>query len=145
VVFVKIELVRSRHSVGRNIWVLEWCTKYRYRMMGKWANMKLVEACIRWAAHRHGIRIISIKVLPEHVHLVALLPKGMNEEKAAHLLKGASAWRLFRAKDNFALRYPRHHFWSKGYFAHTAGITDLQTQIDYVENQEMHHGVFYTA
>jgi len=61
------------------------------------------------------------------------------------LLKGASAWRLFRVKDGFALIYPKRHFWSREYFAHTAGVTYLQTQIDYVENQEIHHAVFYTV
>ncbi|MBI5346987.1 MAG: IS200/IS605 family transposase [Candidatus Aenigmarchaeota archaeon] len=142
---MQIELVRSSHSVGRNLWVFEWCTKYRYKMMGKWESMKLVEACIRQAAHRHSIKIISIKVLPEHVHMAASLPKGMNEEEAVKLLKGASSRKLFEVKEKFALRYPRRHFWSRGYFAHTIGVTDLQTQIDYVENQEMHHGVFYTA
>lgn len=140
---MRIDLVRSSHSVGRNLWVFEWCTKYRYKMMRKWENMKLVEACIRRAAHMHGIVIISIKVLPDHIHMVALLPKGMNEERAMHLLKGGSARKLFEVKERFALRYARHHFWSRGYFAHTVGVTDLQTQVDYVENQEFHHGVFY--
>lgn len=142
---MRIDLVRSKHSVGRNIWVFEWCTKYRYKMMRKWENMKLVEACIRRAACMHGITIIAIKVLPDHVHAVALLPKGMNEEEAMRLLKGGSARKLFEVKERFTLRYPRHHFWSGGYFAHTAGVTDLQTQVDYVENQEAHHGVFYIA
>ena len=27
------DLVRSSHSVGRNVWVFEWCAKYRHRMM----------------------------------------------------------------------------------------------------------------
>jgi len=93
----------------------------------------------------HGIVIISIKVQPDHVHMVALLPKGVNEDGAMRLLKGASSRKLFQIKGRFALRYLGHHFWSRGYFAHTAGVTDLQHQIDYVENQELHHGAFYTA
>jgi len=48
------------------------------------------------------------------------------------LLKGASAWRLFRVKGKFALRYPRRHFWSRG--------NRSETQTDCVENQEMHMG-----
>jgi hypothetical protein len=41
--------------------------------------------------------------------------------------------------------HPGHHFCSRGYFAHTAGVTDLQTHIDYAENREMHHRVFCHA
>ncbi len=140
---MQIDLVRSSHSVGRNLWVFEWCTKYRYKMMTKWENMKLVEACIRQAAHNHNIKIIIIRVLYEHIHMIALLPKGMTEELAVQLLKGSSSHKLFQIKEKFALRYPKHHFWSRGYFAHTIGITDLQKQIGYIEKQEFHHGVFY--
>jgi len=85
-------------------------------MMRKWENMKLVEACIRWAAHRHGIRIIAIRVLPEHVHMVVLLPKGMNEEKAVQLLKGASAWRLFHAKGQICLEVSKAPLLEQGIF-----------------------------
>ena len=140
---MEMDLVRSSHSVGRNMWVFEWCTKYRYEMMGKWGNRNLVAACIRQAAGRHAIKIIELSVMPDHVHMVALLPKGMNEERAVQFLKGVSSRKLFEIKEKFALRYPRHHFWSRGYFAHTVGVTSLQTQVDYVRNQEAHHGVLF--
>jgi len=140
---MEIGLVRSSHSVGRNMWVFEWCTKYRYEMMRKWGNRNLVAACIRQAAARHEIKIIELSVMPDHVHMIALLPKGMNEEQAAKLLKGASSRKLFEVKEKFALRYPRHHFWSRGYYAHTVGVTTLQTQVDYVRNQEAHHGTLF--
>jgi putative transposase len=140
---MKLDLTRSSHSVGRSLWVFEWCTKYRYKMMRKFGNRNLVDACIRQAAHRHSIRIIALKVLPDHIHMVAALPKGMDDIRAVKLLKGASARKLFEVNEKFALRYPRRHFWSRGYFSHTAGVTDLQTQIDYVENQEAHHGTLF--
>lgn len=140
---MQIDLVRSSHSVGRNMWVFEWCTKYRYKMMGKLENRNIVSACVRQAAHRHGIKIIEMAVMPDHVHMVASLPKGVDDTKAVKLLKGASSRKLFQVKGKYALRYPRHHFWSRGYYSHTAGITDLQTQVDYVRNQESHHGVLF--
>ena len=40
---MRIDLVRSSHSVGRNLWVFEWCTKYRYKMMRKWE--KVLQTC----------------------------------------------------------------------------------------------------
>jgi len=140
---MEVDLIRSSHSVGRNMWVFEWCTKYRYEMMRKWGNRNLVAACIRQAAVRHEIKIIELSVMPDHIHVVVLLPKGMNEEKAAQLLKGVSSRKLFEVKDKFVLRYPKHHFWSRGYYAHTVGVTNLQTQVDYVRNQEAHHGTLF--
>jgi REP element-mobilizing transposase RayT len=62
---------------------------------------------------------------------------------ATKLLKGGSSRELFQVKEKYALRYPKRHFWSRGYYSHTVGVTDLQTQVDYVKNQEAHHGVLY--
>ena len=140
---MEVELVRSSHSVGRNIWVFEWCTKYRYEMMRKLENRNLVAACIRQAAYRYGIKILALNVLPEHVHMVAHIPKGMTAEQAAKLLKGYSAWKIFRVKENFRLRYPKGHFWSRGYYATTEGITGIDVQINYVEKQVQHHNVIF--
>ena len=140
---MQIELARSSHSVGRNIWTLEWCTKYRYKMMKKFENKNIVAACVRQAAFRHDMKIIVLSVLPDHIHMVVSLPKGMDDIKAVKLLKGASSRKLFQVKEKYALRYPKRHFWSRGYYSHTVGVTDLQTQVDYVKNQEAHHGVLY--
>ena len=140
---MQLELIRSSHSVGRNIWVFEWCTKYRYQMMGKLENRNIVAACVRQAAFRHSIGIIEMSVLPDHIHMVASLPKGMDDIKAVKLLKGASSRKLFQVKGKYALRYPRHRFWSRGYYSHTVGVTDLETQVEYIEKQEFHHGALF--
>ena len=137
------DLAKSRHSVGRNLWVFEWCTKYRNRMMRKFGNKNIVAAIIRQVAKRHNIRIIVLRVLMEHVHMIVSLPKGKNDVWAVKLLKGASARRIFQLKPNFLLRYPRRRFWSRGYYSHTVGVTDLETQVRYIENQELHHGALF--
>jgi len=76
------------------------------------------------------------------IRVVHQVPLQDDDEMGEHEARGSL---LFQVKERFALRYPRHCFWSRGYFAHTAGVTDLQTQVDYVENQEFHHGVIYLS
>ena len=139
---MEIELLRRSHSVGKNTWHIEWCTKYRYKMMQKLENRNLVAACIRQAAHRHGIEILALEVMPEHVHAIVEAPHTASSDSLAHLLKGYSAWKLFRVKEKFALRYPRRHFWSRGYMARTVGLDEEQA-IRYVENQAWHHNVTF--
>lgn len=133
-------LLRRSHSVGKNTWHMEWCTKYRYEMMRKLENRNMVAACIRQAAHRYGISILVLEVMPEHVHGVFELPHGMSDARAAHLLKGFSAWKIFQVKEHFRLRYPQGHFWSRGYMARTVGL-DEEKAIWYVRNQQSHHRV----
>ena len=135
-----ITLTMENHCARRSVWHIEWCTKYRYEMMRKEENRRLVEACIRQAACRHDIKLLAIEVMPNHVHVVAELPKGTDEERAAKLLKGFSAWKIFQVKEHFRLRYPKGHFWSRGYMARTVGL-DEEKAIWYVKNQQAHHGV----
>ena len=79
------------HKVGNNFWHLEWCTKYRYKMMRKLENKNLVDAAIRKAAKEHKIIIHELSVMPDHIHLLVSLPNGMTDSKALNLLKGGSA------------------------------------------------------
>jgi len=111
---LQIELARSSHSVGRNIWVFEWCTKYRYKMMGKLENRNIVAACVRQAAHRHSINIIEMAVMPDHIHMVASLPKRMDDIKAVKLLKGASSRKLFQVKEKVCLEVSKASFLEQG-------------------------------
>ena len=137
---MQLALAMENHCVRRSVWHIEWCTKYRYEMMRKEENRRLVEACIRQAACRHDIKLLAIEVMPDHVHVIAELPKGTDEERAAKLLKGFSAWKIFQVKEHFRLRYPKGHFWSRGYMARTVGL-DEEKAIWYVKNQQAHHGV----
>ena len=123
------------HSVGTLMFHLQWCTKYRYKMMRKEENAKLLEACIRRSASRHGIKIIELNVQPEHVHCIVLVRFDMSVSKVLQLLKGGSSYLFFRAKEKARLRYPRGHFWSEGKFASTVGFVEFEVVQNYVRNQ----------
>lgn len=141
---MEITLNHFSHKVGVNYWHMEWCPKYRYKMMQKLGNKNLVAAAIRKAAHEHGIVIHYLAVMPDHVHTLATLPHGMTDSKAFNLLKGRSSYIIFRVKEKFRLRYPNGHFWSPGGFATTVGYNDLNSMIAYIENQQQHHNVVFT-
>ncbi len=85
---------------------MEFKTKYAYKMFAKVKYKNLIEGCIRKVCHRHAIEIHIMNVMPEHVHMLVTLPKGMNDEKALQLLKGASAYLFFRNHPKARLRYP---------------------------------------
>ncbi len=138
---ISTTLKHFSHKVGLNFWHFEWCTKYRYNMMRKLENKNLVEAAIRKAANEHNIKIHHISVLPDHLHLLATLPKGMTDSKAFQLLKGRSAYLIFRNKEKTRLRYPKGHFWSPGGCAVTVGYNDLTPMVNYIESQEEHHAI----
>ena len=69
-------------------------------MMGKYYYRKLVEADIRQAAYKHDIKIKEINVQPEYVHLVAELPKYMNNTKSSTFSGAILRGRFFRQNQN---------------------------------------------
>ena len=127
-----MNLVSGSHSVGQNLYHLEWCPKYRYSMFRREENKKLCEEILYDIANRHNIKIIELSVMPDHVHAVVEIPSTMSISQAFHLLKGASSHELFKRKPNFRRRYSKGHFWSPGKFYRTVGDADAETVINYV-------------
>jgi len=65
--------------------------------------------------------------MPDHVYLLATLPKGMNDEKVFQLLKGCSAYTFFKNPyPSSYMRYPQGHLWSRGGTAVTVGYNPVK-------------------
>ncbi len=140
--FVKVELRHDNHKVGINFWHMNWQTKYRYKMFVKFKYKNLCEASVRKAAQRHNIKIHIIRVLPDHLHMLVTLPKGMSDVKALQLLKGCSAYTFFKNHPKSRLRYPQGHLWSRGGSAVTVGYNQISDTVKYILQQEQHHAIF---
>jgi putative transposase len=126
---------RGNHSVGMSVWHLQWCTKYRYRMFKQKKYQIICEIVMGEACKRHKIEVIALNTQEEHVHLVASLPRGMTDIRALQLLKGFTAFVLFRLYPWFRKVYPKGNLWSCGNFASTLGFAKLDTIVKYVRDQ----------
>ena len=79
--------------------------------------------------------------MPDHVHLIATLPRGMLDYKSLQLLKGGSAYLFFKNHPKARLRYPQGHLWSRGGDAVTVGYNQLSDTERYILEQAKHHGL----
>ena len=131
-----MNLVSGSHSIGQNLYHLEWCPKYRFNMFRREENKKLCEDILHDIAKRYHIIITEMSVMPDHIHMVVELPTTMSISQAFHLLKGASARELFKQKPNFRQRFPQGHFWSPGKFYRTVGDAEVETVIHYVREHQ---------
>ena len=129
------------HAYGINFWAFEWCPKYRYKMFRKTYYKNLCYISIIEAAKRYNIVFHELNVQSDHIHGVATLPRTMSIDRAEMLLKGFSSFLLFRLAPELRLRYPKGHLWSPGKFDTTVGFTDLEKELDYVRNQDVHHAM----
>jgi len=129
----------SWSSVGANKKHIQLTPKYRYKMMRKDELKVYCKVAVEEACKRHKIIVEIIKVMPEHLHMIADVPRTMSDAKALQIIKGLSSYILFRICPNLRKRYPEGHFWSEGYFCEGVGNSDYAATYAYVENQEMHH------
>ena len=129
------------HKVGINNWHIEFATKYRYKMFGKFTQKNIVEASIRKVCSRHNIKIHTISVMAEHVHMRVTLPHNITESKGMQLIKGGSAYLFFKNHPKSRLRLPRGHLWSAGGCANTVGYNGIETVDNYIKKQSEHHAV----
>ena len=132
-----MELVSGSHSIGQNMYHLEWCPKYRYNMFKRENNKKLCEEVLHEVAKRHKIEITELSVMSDHIHIVVGIPPTMSVSKALQLLKGVSSRELCKRRTYFRCRYPKGHFWSPGKFYRSVGDADAETVLQYVRNQRL--------
>jgi putative transposase len=140
---IKIQITEYKHyenSVGNNLQSIQITTKYRYEMMKK--DMLKVECkvAIEEACKRHKINIKILKIMNEHVHMIADCPRTMSVAKLMQIIKGLSSFIIFRLCPALRKRYPRGHFWSEGYFCVSCG-SDFERAMNYIKNQEIHHNL----
>ena len=122
----------NAHSVGQSAYHFEWCPKYRFAIFGEADILKACEASLRRAAKRHGIQVLELSVMPDHVHAVVGLNPSTSVSRALMLLKGASSRELFQEFPALRKRYWGGHLWSPGKFYRSCGDASLRIVRHYV-------------
>ena len=115
-------------------------SKYRYRMFKNPKTCKIIHDAICDSALRHGIGVKEFAIGEdfEHVHLEVDVPNTMSVARAVQLLKGYSAYVVFKEMPNHRLRYPRGHFWSEGYSNGSVGPQNEETIQNYIRKQDQY-------
>ncbi len=131
-----MELVSGAHIKYQMVYHLVWTTKYRYHIFRKETNRNDYAQILRSVAQRHGISIIDLAVMENHVHAVVSCHPSMSVSKALFYLKGASSYEYSKLHPNNLLRYPSSNMLSAGSFCRTVGDVDLETTRDYVQAQD---------
>jgi len=84
-------------------------------------------------ARMNRFKAIAVGGMRDHAHVLLSLPTTITVAKAVQLIKGGSSkWTNDHLDD-------RSFDWQDGYGAFTIGISQLQTTIRYIDNQERHH------
>lgn len=112
---------------------LIWCPKYRRRVLVNEVEQRLKELLCE-KAKEIDIEIVSMEIMPDHVHLfVQSIPTN-----APHFivgqLKGYTSRRLREEFDHLRSRIPT--LWTRSYYCESVGHISEDTIKRYIEDQK---------
>lgn len=126
------EITKFSHSVGQNSYHFVWKPKWSWDIFKfPWVKNDC-EAILRDTAGRHKIKIYQLEVMSDHIHLFAEVPPTMSVSKAFQLLKGNSAYALFRKQPWLRNYFKTGHLWSPGKFFRSVGNVTAKTVAQYI-------------
>ena len=121
---------------------MSYVSNHIHLVFGTKERRKLITPTLRerlWAfmggiARQNKMKAIEIGGIDDHVHLLISLPATLSVSKAAQLIKGGSSKWVHET-------FPEHlHFqWQEKYGSFNVSVSQLDTLIRYIRNQETHH------
>jgi putative transposase len=105
-----------------------WCPKYRKKVLVGAVKNRLEEVLYE-LAERMDFNILSLEIMPDHVHLsVSTLPR-YSPAGLVNAIKGVSSRKL--RQDFPELR--KHALWTRTYYVRTAGEVSTETVRRYIQ------------
>ena len=136
-----MEITNFSHGVGQNSFHLVWKPKYAWDCFKfPWVKADC-DKILREAADRYGMTIYELEVMPDHIHLFVEVPPTISVSKALNLLKGFSAYKLFRKHAWLRSYFRKGHLWSPGKFFRSVGNVSAEAIQNYI-TQSNRTGVF---
>jgi len=126
------ELYNFAHGVGQNAFHFVWKLKYAKNTLKSPRVQKDCDAILREAAERYGIKIYELEVMPDHIHIFVEIPPTLSVSKALNLLKGYSAFKLFRKHKWLRTPFRKGHLWSPGKFFRSVGSVTAENIKRYI-------------
>ena len=110
-----------------------WCPKYRRKVLVD-KIAKRLEEVMRKTASRYRAEVISLEIMPDHVHLLVEVDPQFGIHRLVKNIKGVSSHVLRKEFDTLRSRLPS--LWTNSYFVSTVGGAPLEVIKQYVENQK---------
>ena len=124
--------VSREHSLGINAFHLEWCPKYRFKVLKGSILIPLLKESIMKTAKEYGMQIFAMEISLDHVHIFVNMPPTMPVSQALQLFKCRSSREIFKVCPSFRGTYYKGHFWSRGSFYRSVSNVSSSTIHKYI-------------
>ena len=113
---------------------LVFTPKYRRKIIYGQSREEIGKILKQLCAYK-GIEIIEGHLMPDHVHMLVLIPPKYAVSDVMGYLKGKSSLTIFDRFSQLKYKYGNRRFWSVGYYVSTVGLNEATVR-KYIENQE---------
>ena len=120
----------------------KWDCKYhvifipKYRRRALYGQLRRhVREVFRKLAEQKESRIEEAHLMPDHVHMMIVIPPKYAVSQVVGFIKGKSAIHLARSYAERSRNFVGQHFWARGYFVSTVG-RDEEVIREYIRQQE---------
>src|SRR5450755_3099858 len=110
-----------------------WCPKYRRKVLVEHIAERL-QHIIREVCDEHQADMLSLEIMPDHVHLVVECNPQFGIHRLVRLIKGRSSRLLRQEFPTPTTQMPT--LWTNSYFVSTVGGAPLAVMKQYIENQK---------
>lgn len=125
---------KSNHNVYFSCkYHVVWCPKYRRKVLVEQIAKRL-EEIIREVCQEHQATVLSLEIMPDHLHLLVEVDPQFGIHRLVKLIKGRSSRYLRQEFRSLTTRMPS--LWTNSYFVSTVGGAPLSAIKQYIENQK---------
>ena len=110
-----------------------FCPKYRRKVLTEEIAARLSRV-IQEVCSEHEAEILSLEVMPDHVHLLVECDPQFGIHRLVRLIKGRSS--RFLRQEFPVLKRKLPTLWTNSYFVSTVGGAPLSVIKQYIENQK---------
>ena len=127
------EYIHKQGLVYKNQFHVVFCPKYRRPVLVDGVDVRLKEILLEKAAEL-DVKILSMEIMPDHVHLFISFDPRLMLHKIIKILKGASARILREEFPSLKSRLPS--MWTRSYFSCSVGHIGEAAVRRYIEEQK---------
>lgn len=127
------EYVHKQGLVYKNQFHVIFCPKYRRPVLVDGVDVRLKEILLEKAAEL-DVKILSMEIMPDHVHLFISFDPRLMLHKIIKILKGSSSRILREEFPSLKSRLPS--LWTRSYFSCSVGHIGEAAVRRYIEEQK---------
>ncbi|MDY6280800.1 MAG: IS200/IS605 family transposase [Roseburia faecis] len=135
VFYIPSELTHGRGYVYCLQYHIVWCTKYRKNVLAGSIEQDL-KFILLSLTQDLGITIQAMEIMPDHVHLLIETRPQCRISDAVKVLKGTSAWHLFKQHPELKASLWGGRLWNPSYFVATVSDRTAEQVTNYIAGQK---------